>query len=269
MQTPKGTIELEGKNLTIDGVRLGDLDVFCRSDGAWLTTETFALRNGNDRLDLTGRIGLESGRLEKTRGEARIQDIGVYANPFLPAEWPTAGELNLQSTIEGTLWQPDFQAAFTLAKSSLGSLTAEMARGRIQASPNRLDVERIELQSSLGDLVLAGRMGYNGDESLLTVDLKELSFQRDDTAMRMSAPVRISQMPDDRWRIAPLVLEGTAGRATIAGDLGWPGQTDMTVDLDGIKSGDWLDTVDDPIQSFSGLIARVHLMGTAASPRIT
>jgi hypothetical protein len=67
-------------------------------------------------------------------------------------------------------------------------------------------------------------MGYNGDEPLLTVDLKELSFQRDDTAMRLSAPVRISQMPDDRWRIAPLVLEGTAGRATIAGDLGWPGR---------------------------------------------
>mgnify|MGYP006889816199 CR=1 FL=1 len=47
-------------------------------------------------------------------------------------------------------------------------------------------------------------------------------------------------MPDDRWRIAPLVLEGTLGRATINGDLGWPGRTDMAIDLDGVKSGDWL-----------------------------
>ncbi|MCB2170348.1 MAG: translocation/assembly module TamB domain-containing protein [Deltaproteobacteria bacterium] len=268
LQTPRGTIELEGKSLAIAGVRLGDLDVLCRSDGAWLTTETFALRNGNDRLNITGRISLESGQLEKARGVARIQDVGIYANPFLPAEWPTEGELNFQSTIEGTLMHPDIRAAFTLAKSSLGLLTAEMARGRVQASSNRLDIERIELQSSLGDLVLAGRMGYNGDESLLTVDLKELSFQRDDTAMRMSAPVRISQMPGDRWRIAPLVLEGTAGRATVVGDLGWPGPTDMTIDLDGIQSGDWLDAVDGPIRAFSGLVARIHLTGTAASPRI-
>ena len=268
MQTPKGTIELEGKNLTIDGVLLGDLDVFCRSDGAWLTAETFALHNGNDRLDLTGRIGLESGRLEKTRGVARIRDIGVYANPFLPADWATAGEFKLQSTIEGTLMHPDIRAAFTLTKSSLGSLTVEKAHGRLQGSRNSLDVERFDLQSSLGDLVLAGRMGYNGDAPLLAVDLMELSFQRDGTAMQMSGPVRISQMPDDRWRIAPLVLEGTAGRATIAGDLGWPGQTDMAIDLDGVKSGDWLAAADGPIQSFSGLKARIHLTGTAASPRI-
>jgi hypothetical protein len=46
------------------------------------------------------------------------------------------------------------------------------------------------------------------------------------------------------------------------------GPTDMTIDLDGIKSGDWLDAVDGPIQSFSGLVARIHLTGTAASPRI-
>jgi autotransporter translocation and assembly factor TamB len=268
MQTPKGTIELEGKNLTIDGVLLGDLDVFCRSDGAWLTAETFALHNGNDRLDLTGRIGLESGRLEKTRGVARIRDIGVYANPFLPADWATAGEFKLQSTIEGSLMHPDIRAAFTLTKSSLGSLTVEKAHGRLQGSRNSLDVERFDLQSSLGDLVLAGRMGYNGDAPLLAVDLMALSFQRDGTAMQMSGPVRISQMPDDRWRIAPLVLAGTAGRATIAGDLGWPGQTDMAIDLDGFKSGDWLAAADGPIQSFSGLKARIHLTGTAASPRI-
>ncbi len=268
MQSPRGTMALKGKNLTIADVRLGDLDVSCRSDGTWLTAETLALHNRTDRLDLTGRVSLESGRLEKTRGEARIRDIGAYVNPFLPAAWPTAGELSLQSTIEGTLWQPDFQAAFTLAKPGLGSLTAEMARGRVQVSPNRLDVERIELQSSLGDLELAGRMGYNRDEPLLTVDLKELSFQRGDTAMRLSAPARISQMPDDRWRIAPLVLEGTAGRATVAGDLGRSGPTDMTVDLDGIRSGDWLAAVDGPIQSFSGLSARIHLVGTAAAPRM-
>jgi translocation and assembly module TamB len=268
IKTPKGTIALEGKNLTIAGVLLGDLDVLGRSDGTWLTTETFALHNGNDRLDLTGRIGLESGRLEKTRGVARIRDIGVYANPFLPADWATAGEFKLQSTIEGTLMHPDIRAAFTLTKASLGSLTVEKAHGRLQGSRNSLDVERFDLQSSLGDLVLAGRMGYNGDQPLLAVDLMALSFQRDDTAMQMSGPVRISQMPDDRWRIAPLVLAGTAGRATIAGDLGWPGQTDMAIDLDGVKSGDWLAAADGPIQSFSGLKARIHLTGTAASPRI-
>jgi len=268
MQTPKGTIELEGRNLTIAGVRFGDLDVFGRSDGAWLTAETFTLRNENDRLDLTGRISLESGRLEKARGEARIQDIGVYANPFLPGEWPTEGELDFQSTIEGTLMRPDIRAAFTLTKSSLGSVTVEKAQGRLQGSRNSLDVERFELQSSLGDLVLAGRMGYNGDELLLSVDLKDLSFQRDDTAMRLSAPVRISQMPDDRWQIVPLVLEGTTGRVTVVGDFGWPGPMDMTFHLDEIESGDWLDDVDGPIQSFSGLKTRIHLTGSAASPRI-
>jgi len=268
MQSPKGTIALEGKNLTIAGVRLGDLDVFGRSDGVWLTAETFALRNGADRLNFNGRISLESGRLEKTRGVGRIQDIGVYANPFLPAGWPTAGELNFQSTVEGALWQPHIQAGFTLAKSSLGSFSVERVQGRLQASRNRLDVERIELQSSLGDLMLAGRMGYNEDAPLLTVDLRELSVQRDGTAMQMSAPVRILQMPDDRWRIAPLVLEGNAGRVMIAGDLGGVGPTDITIDLDGIKSGDWLDNIDGPIQSFSGLMARIHLTGSVASPRI-
>ncbi len=169
MQTPQGTIALEGKNLHIAGVRLGDLDVFGRSDGAWLTAETFALRNRTDRLNLTGRISLDSGRLEKARGEARIHNVGAYANPFLPAAWPTEGEFNLQSTIEGTLWQPDFQATFSLAKSGLGSLTAEMVQGRLRASRNRLDVERLELQSSLGDLMLAGRMDYGDAPSLRSI----------------------------------------------------------------------------------------------------
>ena len=85
MQSPKGSIALVGTNLHIAGVGVGDLDVFCRSDGVWLTAETFTLRNRTDRLNVTGRIDLESGRLEKTRGVARIQDIGGYANPFLPA----------------------------------------------------------------------------------------------------------------------------------------------------------------------------------------
>jgi TamB, inner membrane protein subunit of TAM complex len=269
MQAPQGTIALEGKDLDIAGFGVSELDVFCRSDGVWLTAETFALRNGSDRLDLTGRVHLESGRLENVRGEARIQDIGTYANPFLSATWPAEGEFTLRSTVDGTLMHPDIQAAFTLANSVLGSLTVEKAQGRLQASRSRLDVERIELQASQGDLILAGGIGYDRDEPFLTVDLKELSFQRDQTAMRMSAPVRISQMPGNRWRIPPLVLAGTAGRATIAGDLGWPDQTDMTIDLDGIKSGDWLDDVDGPIQSFSGLKARIHLIGMAASPQIT
>ena len=268
LQAPQGTIALQGKNLTIAGVRLGDLDVSGRSDGAWLTAETFALRNRTDRLNLTGRISLASGQLEKARGEVRIQNIGVYLNAFLPAAWPTEGKLNFQSTVEGTLAQPHIRTDFTLMESGLGSLTAEMTQGRLQASRNSLDVERLELQSSLGSLMLAGRMDFGERTPSLSVEIEEFSFQRDDTTMRLSAPARVLRTLDGRWRIAPLVLEGTAGRATVVGDLGWPDQTDMTIDLDGIKSGDWLDTVDGPIRSFSGLVARIHLTGTAAAPRM-
>jgi len=264
LQAPKGTVTLKGRNLGGAGIRLGDLDVFGRSDGAWFTVKTLALHNRTDRLNITGRVHLESGQLEDVQGVLRIQKVGNYANSFLPAAWRAEGELDFQAAVEGTLVQPQIRAAFGLSKAVLGALTAEKAQGQLKISRNSLDVEHIEMQSSLGDIMLAGRMDYSGDGAPLKFDVKEFAFQRGDTAMHMSAPVRISERPNDRWQIDPLVLEGTAGRLMIAGELGWPGQTDITINLDGLSSGDWLGTESGPIQSFSGLTARIHLAGTAA-----
>lgn len=268
LQAPKGTVTLKGKNLGVAGVRLGDLDVFGLSDGARLTLETLALHNRTDRLNITGRVHLESGQLEDVHGALRIQNVGDYANSFLPAAWRAEGELDLQSAVEGTLLQPQVQAALGLSKAVLGALTAEKAYGRLKVTPNSLDVDRIEIRSSLGDILLAGRMDYSGEGAPLEVDVTEFALQRGDTAMQMSVPARISQGPDDRWHIEPLVLEGTAGRLRIAGDLGWPGQTDITISLDELSSGGWLGTDSGPIQSFSGLVARIHLVGTAAAHTI-
>lgn len=265
LQAPRGSVNLKGKNLSAAGVFLGNLDLSGRSDGVRLTVETFGLHNRTDRMDITGRVHLESGHLENVQAAVKIQNVGDYTHSLLPAAWRAEGRLDLQAAVEGALGQPQIRAAFGLSKADFGALTAEKIQGRIKISPKSLDVERIEMQSSLGDFMLAGRVAYGGDGVPWNVDLEEFVYQRGDTAMHMSQSARVSRGADDHWHIDPLVLEGTAGRLRIAGELGWPGQTDITINLDALRSGDWLGTVHGPIQSFSGLVARIHLTGSAVA----
>jgi translocation and assembly module TamB len=265
---PRGNFGFKGENLYLAGVRLGALDVASSSDGEWLRVEGLALRNGNDRAILTGRIRMASGALEKTQGTAQISDIGDYINPLLPAEWPAEGEINLQATIAGTLVQPELQAAFTVTKARLGELSAGKVRAVLQASPNQLAIERIDVNAAPGDVTLAGRMDFGNDDRLLAAELTRFSLQKNEATLHLSDPVQVVGKTDHGWRITPLVLEGTAGHIAISGRFGGGDPTDLKVDLAGIQADPWLAEFGGPVRALQGLDARLRVSGTAAAPHI-
>ncbi|MGD9331515.1 MAG: hypothetical protein PVJ53_09400, partial [Desulfobacterales bacterium] len=267
LQTPQGTLALQGADLTLAGLGLGALDVVCRSDGRWLTAESIQLSNRDDRLQVSGRMALRSGQLAGARISAQIQNIGAYTDMWLPEDWPAEGGLNLQAAIEGTLREPRIEGDLSLTAAAMGRVQIETARGRLQATREGMEIKRIDVQSSLGELGAAGRIGYAQDGASLQVDLAELVFRREGTLMRLLAPARIARSDDGSWRFASIVLEGSAGRVAVAGDLGGY-HTDLSVDLTGVRSGNWLADLGGPVLSFEGLDARVQLTGAASAPRI-
>ena len=268
LRAPRGTLALQGEDLYLGGIRLGQLVADGRIDGEWLRVPKVALRNGNDHITLSGRVNLDSGQLADTRWTAQIQDMGAYANPLLPAAWPARGHVDLTATIAGTLALPDLQAAFTLTKAGLGDLTAAQIKGALQASPHQLTITRIDLKSVPGDLMLAGQMAFGQGDSPLTARLTRFSLQKDDAALNLAAPAQIVGQPDGGWQITPLVLAGSAGRIAISGRLGGTAPADLLVELDGIRAEPWLAVWDGPLRALEDADARLRLSGTGAAPRI-
>ena len=268
LQIPRGAFSLEGEDLRVAGVRLGRLDATGRSDGKRLWVETLALHNGNDRVSLTGRIDIDSGRLSETRLAAHIQDIGTYANPLPLVTQPVSGEVDLKSTIAGTLAQPELQAAFTLTKAGLGELTAAQIQGELQASPNQLTIEQIAVKAAPGDFVLSGRMAFGQNDSPLTAELTRFSLQKDGAALHLAAPARVIGLPDHGWRITPLVLKGSAGRIAVRGRLGGTGPADLQIEMAGIQADPWLAAFGGPVRALENVDARLGLSGTTAAPRL-
>ena len=268
LQAPQGAFRLEGEDLQVAGVRLGRLNAAGRSDGEWLYAERVALHNGNDRVTLTGRVQLASGRLADIRGRAHVEDLGDYADPLLPAAWPASGEADLSATISGTLAQPELRSAFTLEKAGLGDLTAAKIQGEWQASPSQLTIERLDMTTAPGDVALAGRLVFASDDSPLTAELTRFVLQKGGAAFLLAAPARITGQSDRGWQITPLVLEGSAGRIVIGGRLGGTDPADLQIELSGIQADPWLAVFGGPVRALQSADARLGLSGTAAAPRV-
>ena len=268
LRAPRGTLALQGEDLYLGGIRLGQLVADGRTDGKWLRAEKVALRNGNDHITLSGRVNLTSGRLAETRGAAQIQDMGAYANPLLPAAWPACGHVDLTTTIAGTLAQPDLQAAFCLTKAGLGDMTAAQIKGELQASPHQLTIARIDLKSVPGDVVLAGQMAFAQGDSPLTAQLTRFSLQKDGAALHLAAPAQMVSQPDGGWQITPLVLAGSAGRIAISGRLGGTDPAELLLEMEGVQADPWLAVLGGPVRALEDADGRLRLSGTMAAPRI-
>ena len=264
---PRGQLGLQGEGLQLAGVRLGNLELACRSDGEWLTIDTGRLRNREDRAVLSGSVAHATGRLADTRFKLQVRDMEPYAKPFLAADQQVAGGLSVEAAVTGTLQEPVLAADYALSRTTLGSFSVATARGRLQATKASIAITRLEANSEMGSIDLAADIAFNSAGTPVQIDLARLSYQNSDTAMDLTAPARISRLKDGGWRFKSLELAGTAGRISVRGAIGGTGAGDFFVDLTGVRSGSWLAEMDGPVQDFDGLDARLHFTGTPSAPR--
>ena len=107
---PDGTLNLQTRQIRIDGASFGDADVDLRLTEKELTVSSAEFRNLNDRLHLRGKMRNQPKQLNDLNIILKISDLSAYAPLWQQADMFISGSLNGQINASGAMLNPDADA---------------------------------------------------------------------------------------------------------------------------------------------------------------
>jgi len=264
---PAGSLNLQTRQIRVEGKPLGDADVNLKLSDEKLQVLSAVLRNRNDRIDLSGSIRLRQKRLEDARVKIAITDLAAYQTTWLPALSGVAGSLQGRLQASGDLMLPEAAGDLRAENVRFNDLQLDALSLKISNSGRVIRVEAAEATLGRQQILLAGDIRRNLDNTEFDVTLKKAAFLRAGgtlLALERQSSCRLSG--SGRLVVENLALAGAAGRVTVNGRFEPQGSSNLQISTTGLTGEGWFDLLVGDRLQFQGLNARIKISGRATAP---
>ncbi len=266
---PEGILNLQTRQICIDGAPFGNADVDLRLSEDKLTVSSAEIRNLNDRLHLRGTILHRQKQLNDISLIVKISDLSAYAALWQQADMSLSGSLNGQMSASGALLNPDADAE--LQVENLGFQTIHIDSGFVKLkSANRLiTIESAQIKTARASIQLAGRIQRNVDDTEFDISLEKAAAIGRDTFLALEEPQRCRLFRNGRVIFKNLAFSGSAGRLSVNGAFDPAGKSDLRFTLADLRSDGWLGMIASDRIRFEGLNAQIRVLGPVDAPIFT
>ena len=264
---PAGSLNLQTRRIRVNGAVFGDADVALKLADEKLQVSSAVLRNGNDRIDLSGSIRLRQKRLEGVRVKLAISDLAAYQAPWLPVLAGVSGGLQGRLNADGDLLLPEGAADLQFKNLRINDLHLENLNIKISSSGRLLRIESAEATMGQQQLELAGNIRRNSTDTEFDITLKKLAVLRQGRpllALERESNGRLFR--NGNMDFGNLALAGSVGRVTVNGRFEPHGTSNLLIRTTGLTGDGWLDLLLADRLQFQGLDAGIQVTGRSSAP---
>lgn len=181
LKSPKGRLTLDGKNLRVDAVTIGDIDAGLQLKEGVLFLDQLHLRNGDSRLGATGHAQLlepgASSLAANPTFDLSVESDHIDPNDFIDA---VSGDFTLDATLSGRVDNPAGRIRLTGRQVTLAAQAIESISLDARVSERRLWLDRLLTTLAPSQEILArGWVGLDRTADL-TVTSDGISISRID-----------------------------------------------------------------------------------------
>ena len=267
---PAGSLNLQTRQIRVEGKPLGDADVDLKFSDQKLRVLSGKFRNLNDRLDLSGSLQWRQKRLEDVRVKIAISDFAAYQAPWLPALSGVAGSLQGRLQAAGDLMLPQAEGDLRAENLRFNDLQLEALSLKISSSGRVIRIESAEATLGRQQILLAGDIRRNPADTEFDLTLKKAAFlRRGSTLLALERPASCRLFRNGRMVFDNLSLAGAVGRLSVTGRFEPGGASNLQINTAGLTGEGWLDLLMADRLQFQGLNARIQITGRSAAPSFT
>ncbi|MGD8291659.1 MAG: translocation/assembly module TamB domain-containing protein [Desulfobacterales bacterium] len=266
---PSGTAAISLGQMSFEGTQFGNADIRLRSNGQKITVENFGLRQAKDRIDLTGAFDLNSQVLDGLKLDIAISDVGVYINKFFPQKQAMNASIHANLKASGPLLEPEGRVDMTLKEVQLSEVKISSAIFKLRSSGRRIHIDLAQVNTPLGEAKLAGNLLRGPADSDFDLKLTDLSLSGQKTQLALKKPGNIHFTRRGDLSLKDLSLGGPNGDIQLNGSLVSQKIAKFDIHISDFNSRGWFETLVTDRLGFSGLNARVNVIGAMQAPSIT
>ena len=264
---PAGSLNLQARQIRVDGTRFGDTDVDLKFSDEKLQVPSAVFRNRNDRIDLSGSIRLKQNILEDVRIKVAISDLATYQGPWLPALAGVSGSLQARLQAAGELMLPEGTADLQLKNFRLNDLELAELTTKISSRGRLLQIESADATMGRRQLQITGSIRRNPADTEFDVTLKKLTIiHRSNPLLALERETGFRLFRNGRVDFGNLALAGSAGRVSVTGRFEPDGASNLEIRTAGLNSDGWLDLLAADRLQFQGLNTRIQVTGRSTAP---
>jgi autotransporter translocation and assembly factor TamB len=259
---PAGSLNLQARQIRVEGTLLGDADVDLKLSDEKLQISTALLRNLNDRVDLSGSIRLGPKILEDVRIKFAISDLAAYQAPWLPTLSGVSGSLQGQLQVAGDFMLPEAEGHLRAENFRFNDLQLEVLSLKISSSGRSVRIESAEATRDQQQILFAGDIQRNPADTEFDVTLKKAALiRRGSTLLTLERKASCRLFRNGRMVFDNLTLAGSIGRVSVNGRFEPEGSSNLLISTSGLSSDGWLDLLVADRLQFQGLDARIKVAG--------
>jgi autotransporter translocation and assembly factor TamB len=266
---PSGTADISLRKLSFNKTQFGNVDIQLRSNGQKITVDNFGLRQAKDRIDLTGAFDLNSQVLDNVKLDIAIADVARYTNNFLPQKQPIHASIRAKIKASGPLMEPKARVDMTLNEVQLNDVKLSSAVFKLRSSGRRIHIDLAQANAPLGEAKLAGSLLRGPADADFDLELTDLSLSGQKALLSLKKPGHIRFTRKGDLSIKDMSLGGPNGDIRLKGFLTAQKKADLDLNIANFNSHGWFDSLVTDRVRFSGLNARIHLLGTMDKPSLS
>ena len=239
------------------------------SNGQRITVETLELRQAKDRVDLKGSFDLKSRIFENVKLDIAIADLAAYTKNLFPQKQAINASIRANLKISGPLMEPEARADITLKEVQLNDFKIPSAIFKLHSSGRRIHIGLAKINTPLGEAKLVGNLLRGPADADFDLELTDLTLSGQNALMTLNKPgyVHFSRAGD--LALKDISLSGPSGDIRLKGSLSARRNADLDHFVSDFGSHGWFESLLTDRIRFSGLNARIHLIGTMDNPSLS
>ena len=266
---PSGTADINLRKIIFEENRFGDADIRLHSNGQKITVENLEIRQAKDRVSLQGAFDLKSYILDNVKLDIAIADIAAYTKNLLPQKQTINASIRATLKVSGLLMEPAAQADMTLKGVQLNDVKISSALFKLRSSGRRIHIDLAKINAPLGEAKLAGNLVRGPADADFDLELTDLGFSGQKALLALKKPGHIHFSRNGDFSIKDISLGGPNGDIRLKGSLAGQKKADIDLSISDFNSHGWFESLATDRLRFSGLNARIHLIGPMKAPSVT
>jgi hypothetical protein len=263
---PEGNLNLQTRQIRIDGKPFGDADVDLRFSEKELTVTSAEFRHQKDRLYVRGKMHRQLKQLEDVNLIAKISNLSTYAAVWQHADTLVSGSLNGRLRASGDLLNPDAEAELQVENLRFQTIGIDSGFAKLKNAKRLLVIESADIKTTHGTIQLAGHVRRNADDTEFELSLEKAAVINQDTLFALERPQKCRFFRNGTAIFDNLTFSGSAGKLSVNGVFDPDAKSDLLITVADLRSDGWLEIIASDRIRFQGLNAQIKVWGSVNAP---
>jgi hypothetical protein len=266
---PDGILNLQTRQIRIDGATFGDADVDLKLSEEELVVSSAEFRHLNDRLHLRGKMHRQTKQLNDLTIIVKISDLSAYAPLWQQADMFISGSLNGQIHASGALLSPEAEAELQVKNIRLQTIHIDSGFAKLKSANHLLTIESAEIKTTQRTIQIGGYVQRNVDDTEFDISLETVAIIGEDTLLALERPQKCRLFRNGKVIFNNLTFTGSAGRLSVSGTFDPDRESDLLVTVEDLRSDGWFGMIASDRIRFQGLNAQIKILGPINAPILT